>query len=164
MQQLAHPSFAGRLLHLLRRGLTPEKLALTLALGIALSCFPVFGTTTILCTVVALAFRLNLPAIQVGNYLALPLQLVLFVPFLRLGERIVHAPKISLSPELLLAMAKTQPTQTMRLLLAGQWHSIVGWLIVAPGMTLLLTLALRPLMRLLLSRAAREPEAITIQR
>jgi len=31
---------------------------------------------------VALAFRLNLLAIQIGNYLAFPLQLALFVPFL----------------------------------------------------------------------------------
>ncbi len=164
MAQLSQHSLAARLLHLLRHGLTPEKLALSLALGIGLSCFPIFGTTTILCTIVALAFRLNLPAIQVGNYLALPLQLVLFVPFLRLGERLLHAPKMPLSPEQLLAMAKTDPTRTMHILLTGQWHSILGWLVVAPGITLLLTLALRPLMRLLLARAASEPAAITIQR
>jgi uncharacterized protein (DUF2062 family) len=164
MQQLAHHSLAARLPHLLRRGITPEQLALSIALGVGLSCFPVFGTTTIICTLIALAFRLNLPAIQVGNYLALPLQLVLFVPFLRLGERLFHAPKMPLSPEQLLTMAKSDPTKTMQLLLTGQWHAIVGWLIVAPGMTLLLTLALRPLMRLLVADAKTRPAAITIQR
>lgn len=150
---LSHTSLAARLLHLLRQGLSPQKLALSLALGIALSCFPVFGTTTILCALVALAFRLNLPAIQVGNYLALPLQLALFVPFMRLGERILRAPNFPLSPEQLLAMAKARPDQTMRLVLAGQWHSILGWLVVAPAIALLAYSLARPLAKLLVDRA-----------
>jgi uncharacterized protein (DUF2062 family) len=164
MQQLAPHPFAPRFLRLLRHGLTPERLALSIALGVGLSCFPVFGTTTILCTLVALALRLNLPAIQAGNYLALPLQLLLFLPFLRLGERLFHAPKMPLSPEQLLAMAKTDPTATMQLLLTGQWHAILGWLISAPGLVLVSRLMMRPLMRLLIARAKEEPAAITIQR
>ncbi|AXC09854.1 hypothetical protein ACPOL_0479 [Acidisarcina polymorpha] len=163
---LPHRSIAGRLLHLLRQGLTAQKLALSIALGVGLSCFPIFGTTTILCTIVAVAFGLNLPAIQVGNYLALPLQLGLFIPFLRLGERVVHASRMPLSPQQLLQLAKTSPTQTAQILLSGQWHAILGWLIVAPPMTLLLAVLLRPLMRRLLARADRPPLAatITIQR
>ena len=116
---VSHQSLAARLLHLLRQGLTPEKLALSLALGAGLSCFPIFGTTTLLCTAVALGFRLNLPAIQVGNYLALPLQLALFVPFLRLGERIFRAPRLPLSPQQLLALAKTAPDAAAHL--TPQW-------------------------------------------
>jgi uncharacterized protein (DUF2062 family) len=164
--EISHKSLAARLLHLLRQGLTPQKLALSLALGVGLSCFPVFGTTTILCTVVAVLFRLNLPAIQVGNYLALPLQLALFFPFLRLGERLLRAPKMPLSPEQLLALAKTSPDRTAHLLLDGQWHSILGWLVVSPGIVLLSFLIARPLMQLLVSRANRSesPAAITVRR
>ena len=162
---VSHQSLAARLLHLLRQGLTPEKLALSLALGAGLSCFPIFGTTTLLCTAVALGFRLNLPAIQVGNYLALPLQLALFVPFLRLGERIFRAPRLPLSPQQLLALAKTAPDAAAHLLLSGQWHAIVGWALVAPEMVLLLTLLLRPLMRLLIARSATlpAPDSVTIR-
>ena len=164
MPQLSSQALAARLLHLLRHGLSPDKLALSVALGVGVSCFPIFGTTTILCTVIALAFRLSLPAIQVGNYLALPLQLVLFVPFLRLGERVLRAPKMPLLPGQLVAMAKNDPTNAMRVLLAAQWHSIVGWLIVAPAITLLLALALRPLMRLLIARTGASPAKVTILR
>lgn len=164
MPQLSHHSPTARLLHLLRQGLTPEKLALSLALGVGLSCFPVFGTTTVLCALVALAFRLNLPAIQVGNYLALPLQLGLFIPFLRLGELVLHATRLPLAPGQLLAMAKTTPDKTAHILLVAQWHAIVGWLIVAPGIVLLVTLLFRPLIRLLLLLAKPEPGWITIQR
>lgn len=162
----SHKSLAARLLHLLRQGLTPERLALSIALGIGLSCFPIFGTTTILCTIVAIVFRLNLPAIQVGNYLALPLQVALFFPFLRLGERLARAPKMPLSPEQLLALAKTSPDRTAHLLLTGQWHSIVGWLVVSPGIILLSYLIARPLVQLLVRRAnpSEYPTAITVRR
>ena len=158
MPELSHKSLAARLLHLLRQGLTPEKLALSLALGAGLSCFPVFGATTLLCTAVALASRLNLPAIQVGNYLALPLQLGLFIPFLRLGERLVRAPRMLLSPPQLLALAKAAPSEAVHILLSGQWHAIIGWAVIAPEMVLLLTLLLRPVMRLLVTRAGRSPK------
>ncbi len=160
---LKHHSLAARLFHLLRQGLTPEKLALSIALGIGLSCFPVFGTTTILCTLVALALRLNLPAIQVGNYLGLPLQLALFIPLMRLGERLLRAPRFPVSPQQFLALAKSSPDKTARILLAGQWHAIVGWIIVAPGIVALFHLALRPLMRLLVLRAQEAPATASSQ-
>jgi uncharacterized protein (DUF2062 family) len=69
----------------LRQGVSPDRLALTLALGFAVGCIPVLGAPTLLCAGLALALRLNLPAIQAANYAAMPFQLVLIAPFLRLG-------------------------------------------------------------------------------
>ncbi len=69
----------------LRQGVSPDRLALTLALGFAIGCIPVLGAPTLLCAVLALALRLDLPAIQAANFAAMPLQLVLIAPFLRLG-------------------------------------------------------------------------------
>ena len=73
----------------LSQGITPLRLALTLALGFAIGCIPVIGIPTVLCAGLALALRLNLPAIQAANYAAMPLQLALIVPFVRLGRWIV---------------------------------------------------------------------------
>ena len=73
---------------LLKQGLSPGKLALVMALGTTLSVFPVLGSTTLLCTLVAIGFRLNLPAIQFANYLAFPLQIILFFPFLKVGQAV----------------------------------------------------------------------------
>ena len=70
----------------LKQGLTPSKLALVFSLGFTLSVFPLFGSTTILCALVAIVFRLNLPVIQLANYVAFPLQIILFFPFLSIGE------------------------------------------------------------------------------
>jgi uncharacterized protein (DUF2062 family) len=80
---------------LLKQGLSPVKLALVIALGMTLSVFPVLGTTTLICTSVALLFHLNLPAIQFANYAAFPLQIILFFPFLKLGKSVSQ---VSLAP------------------------------------------------------------------
>jgi uncharacterized protein (DUF2062 family) len=47
----------------------PRKISLCIALGFALGVFPVLGMTTLLCAFSAFALRLNLPAIQVVNFL-----------------------------------------------------------------------------------------------
>ena len=81
--------------NLLRQGLSPKKLSMVISLGVAISIFPVLGTTTIFCTAVSILFRLNLPAIQLANYAAFPLQIILFFPFLKIGEKVS---KVSLDP------------------------------------------------------------------
>lgn len=85
----------------LRQGITPEKLALTLALGVVLGCFPILGAATLLCTVVAAALRLNQPVIQVVNQAAYPLQLALLIPQYRAGEWLFRSPPVPLSLPLL---------------------------------------------------------------
>jgi uncharacterized protein (DUF2062 family) len=85
----------------LAQGVSPRRLALTLALGFAIGCIPVIGIPTVLCATVALALRLNLPAIQAANYAAMPLQLTLIVPFMRLGRWLVSA-EPNLAPRTLL--------------------------------------------------------------
>src|SRR5262249_31861133 len=73
------------IIELLRQGVTPEKMALSLALGVALGVFPALGWTTTLCAIAALVLRLNLPAIQIVNYFMYPAQIALLIPFFRLG-------------------------------------------------------------------------------
>jgi len=70
----------------LRQGISPGRLALALALGFAIGCIPVVGVPTVLCAAIALLLRLNQPAIQAANYAAMPLQIILIVPFMRLGK------------------------------------------------------------------------------
>jgi len=69
----------------LRAGTSPEKLALTIALGFVFGVFPMFGVPTLLCSVAAVVWRLNFPALQVVNNLVYPLQVALLWPFLRWG-------------------------------------------------------------------------------
>ena len=52
----------------------------------------------------ALIFELNLPAIQLVNWLIYPLQLVFFVPFIRMGERLFRAAPLQVSLTQILTM------------------------------------------------------------
>ena len=67
-------------------GLSPNKIALIVALGLVLGAFPVYGCPTILCGLAAIALRLNLPALQLVSQMATPVQLALLVPLARVGS------------------------------------------------------------------------------
>ena len=137
---------------LLRQGITPQRLALTLALGFALGCIPVIGIPTALCAMVALLFRLNLPAMQAANYIAMPFQLALIVPLARLGVWIVpfaaHSAidlhVLTHSPLQLVRHSSGQ-LQWQLGLLAGE--ALLAWLLVAIPVVLLLTAALTIVLR-----------------
>lgn len=74
------------LMQALKQGITPQKLAVTCALGATIGIFPVWGTTTWICLALSIVFRLNLLVIQLVNYLFFPLQLLLIIPFISAGS------------------------------------------------------------------------------
>ncbi len=63
------------LLALLKQGLSPERLALSVGFGIMIGIFPMLGSTTFLCILVGFALGLNQPALQIVNHSMYPLQL-----------------------------------------------------------------------------------------
>ena len=70
-------------------GLSPENIALIIAVGLVLGTFPVYGLPTILCAAAALLLRLNAPALQLMNQIATPVQLALLLPFSRIGAHVI---------------------------------------------------------------------------
>src|SRR5215469_1665363 len=81
----------------LTQGVTPQKIALSIALGFSLGVIPILGTTTILCAIAAIRLKLNQPVIQLVNWLVYPLQLGLLLVFVRIGEWITQTPPTDLS-------------------------------------------------------------------
>lgn len=130
----------GQAANWLRQGCSPRRLALTLALGFAIGCIPVLGTATALCLVVALALRLNLGAIQAANCLAMPLQMVLIVPFVRLGNWMFTP-----GPQRALAAETPAHLLTQFGSMAGQ--AMAAWIVIAGPVVVLLTLCLTPVLR-----------------
>jgi uncharacterized protein (DUF2062 family) len=127
-----HRRLVRPVLDLLRQGVTPEKIALSLTLGVALGVFPVLGSTTALCALAALVLRLNLPAIQIVNYFVYPLQIALLIPFFRLGERLFRAPHLPFSVSQIYAMIHANMWSAIRSLWTTTWHAIIVWCIAAP--------------------------------
>jgi uncharacterized protein (DUF2062 family) len=137
----------GPIFDLLRQGITPEKIALSVALGAAIGVFPALGTTTTLCAIVALVLRLNLPAIQIVNYFMYPVQVVLLLPFFRLGEKLFRAQHLPLSISRIYEMIHAGAWNAIKLLWTTTWHAIVVWALLAPSFVVLAYLSLIPLLR-----------------
>jgi hypothetical protein len=143
----------------LRQGISPRRLALTLSLGFVIGCIPLVGLPTALCAVLAFAFRLNQPAIQAANYAAMPFQVALVVPLVRLGSRLfpiaarpsgdfsvlVHSPAkiLAQSPRLAVQIGG----------IAGQ--ALFAWLLFAIPVVVVLTPALAAILRRVPAIAAR---------
>lgn len=146
---------------LLKQGLTPETLALSLALGVTLGLFPVLGATTALCVAAGLALRLSHPALQLANYVVYPLQVPLVLAFVRLGERIVGAAPMPFSVERLLVSFREDPLGFLARFGWTGLHGILGWLTVAPLVGGALYVGLVPLLRYTARRVtpAAEPGA-----
>jgi uncharacterized protein (DUF2062 family) len=121
-------------------GISPRRLALTLALGFVLGCLPLVGIPTGLCVVIAVAFRLNLAAIQAANYAAMPFQLALIVPFARLGGRLT--PSV---PHLAADGAAPAHFPLQIAVLAGQ--ALIAWLVISIPVLIVLTSILTGILR-----------------
>jgi len=131
----------------LGQGISPRRLAVTLALGFAVGCIPVVGIPTVLCAGLALALRLNLPAIQAANYAAMPLQFALIVPFVRLGRWLLSTPEHParyLLPHALEHFSALNIASRMSGM-AGQ--ALLAWLVAAVPAVVLMTLALNLMLR-----------------
>ena len=80
----------------LKQGVTPHKLALSIAIGLLIGIMPILGLSTTLCLVAAYFLGLNHIAIQSVNYAAYPLQIIMIIPFVRMGEWILGRKKTPL--------------------------------------------------------------------
>ena len=133
----------------LGQGIAPQRLAVTLALGFAVGCIPVIGIPTVLCAALALALHLNLPAIQAANYAAMPLQLALIVPFVRLGGRITAWLPSAESARFAIPRAldhfSVLNLSARMTGMAGQ--ALLAWLVAAVPAVLVMTLALNFMLR-----------------
>jgi uncharacterized protein (DUF2062 family) len=145
----------GLIVAQLTQGITPSKIALTIALGLNLGIFPILGTTTMLCVIAGLWLKLNQPVIQLVNWLASPLQLVLILVFVRIGEWLLRAPHLSLSIPELIRKFHESPVGFFREFGMTGLHGIVAWLVIAPVLTGVLYLSLlAPLKKLAALKAA----------
>ena len=135
------------ILDLLRQGITPEKIALSIALGITLGVTPVLGSTSLLCFLAAVVFRLNVPAIQLVNYFVYPLQFALLIPFIRMGEWIFAARPACLSVARIVNLIRADAWNAVATLWTATMHALVAWMFVGSLASLVIYLFLAPVLR-----------------
>lgn len=131
----------------LTRGVTPDQLALTIAVGAACSVFPFLGTTTVLTLLVGVALRLNQPILQTVNYLFTGAQLALILVYVRLGEFIWRADPVPLSVSQIVADFRSDPKLFMQRFGWTGVHAFTAWLFSVPLIVAGLYFSVRPALR-----------------
>jgi len=132
------------LLTLLKQGVSPNRLALSVALGIVIGNIPIVGVSTIVCTAIALVFRLNLAAIQITQAAMAPSQILLIIPFVRLGEWILRVPPQRVSIKEALALMAQGAGYAIVALWDSILHAGLAWGMVAPFAAFLIYKVLTP--------------------
>jgi uncharacterized protein (DUF2062 family) len=133
------------LLSLLKQGISAERLALCVAIGVVVGNVPIVGISTILCTAIALAFRLNLPAMQIVQAAMAPTQILLIIPFVRLGEWLLRVPPQPVSIEEGLALMAQGAGHAIVVLWDAIMHAGFAWILLAPCAVFLLYRILTPI-------------------
>jgi hypothetical protein len=131
----------------LNQGVTPDKIAFTLAVGTACSLLPFLGFTSLLNLGVGLWLRLNQPILQTLNQLLGPVQLALILVYVRAGEFIWRSPHLPLSLTQLTAGFRANPWGFFRRFGWTGVHAATAWLLSVPLIVAALYYALRPAMR-----------------
>ena len=115
---------------MLTYGMSPSKIALTLTFGLMFGTIPILGITTVLLAVIALFFRLNMVMIQMANFLIYPLQLFLYLPFLRLGSMLVAKESMYLSWVTLKEILQSGWLNALTELGSIHVWAVIAWLII----------------------------------
>lgn len=137
------------LVALLTQGVTPDRLAATLAVGSVCSLFPFLGATSALNLGVGLWLRMNQPVLQGLNQLLGPVQVAMILVYVRIGERIWRAPeadRFSLG-EMMRAFGELPFTGFLQRFGQAGVHAFTAWALTAPLFLAAIYLPLRPIFR-----------------
>jgi hypothetical protein len=130
----------------LTQGISADRLAWTIALGIVFGVFPIMGSTTLVCLLMGYLFRLNQPVLHVFKTAVYPLHLALILVFIHLGERLFGVPPLSFSIPELVGKFKADPLQFARDFGMAALHGVVAWAVIAPVAAMLIKVSVLPML------------------
>ena len=116
---------------LFKQGLTPIQLSQSIIVSGLISTIPILGVSTFLITTVSLKRKLNLPIMLSINYLMWPVQILLIIPFIRLGEFIFSIPSTNHSVEEIVHSFQAGFFQTLTNLSFELLCGLGGWFLTA---------------------------------
>ena len=130
------------LLRLLRGGVSPKRLAWSIAVGVVIGINPVIGLTTIVVILVAVLFRLNHVASQVGTHVVAPLQWLLFLPFIQAGVYLFHTRRLPMDRHQIEHLSH-HPVRLIRDIWQWEWHALLIWAVIAAVLCPIIAIYLR---------------------
>ncbi|MBI5916033.1 MAG: DUF2062 domain-containing protein [Bacteroidetes bacterium] len=144
--------FLKKFADFLKQGATPKALAISATVGLLLGIIPVIGVTTVLMAGIAVRFRLNLPLMLGLSYVIYPLQILLLIPFVRIGEWLSGTPPIALSLDGLETAFQADFMAALLDLGAANLLAVAGWGVTAIPVGAMVYGLLTPVFQVLVKR------------
>ena len=116
---------------LLKQGLTPKELSQSIIVSGLISTIPILGVSTFMITTVSFKRKLNLPVMIALSYLMWPVQIMLIIPFIRVGEFIFSVPRNHHTVEEIITSFQNSFFQTLSQLFFELLCGLGGWLLTA---------------------------------
>merc|ERR1712226_1453266 len=136
-------------------GANPAGLSISLAIGIVIGLFPVYGVTTFMATglfaVLEMLFpgTINGPCMIAINVMMAPLEIMLFIPMARLGLVMCQSIQV-VGPNTELYLPTEFTTDNMMEIVGkGGIYAIFAWSVLAVPVTIVLIVVLKPLLVLM---------------
>lgn len=114
-----------------QQGLGVNEIIKAIIVSLLFTIIPVFGITTILLTFLAIKFKLNLPIMIVVSYITTPLQYILFIPFIHIGETIFNTKHTLLTVTDIKIAFESSFFKTIKQLFFELICGLSGWLLLA---------------------------------
>jgi uncharacterized protein (DUF2062 family) len=150
-----HRFLIGPVMEQIKQGADPDGLAKSFAAAATIAVIPVLGSTTALCVMVGLRWRLNQPIMQAVNYLLYPLQIVLLPVFIYAGAILFGVEPVSFDPKTVFSEFTGEPTLFMSKYGMAGLRACLVWFLVAP----ILFFPLKSISRSLFKRLMKKQEA-----
>jgi uncharacterized protein (DUF2062 family) len=116
---------------LFKQGLTPIELTQSIIVSGLISTIPILGVSTFLLTALSLKRKLNLPIMIAQSYLLWPIQVIMIIPFINIGEFIFSVPKTNHSAQEIIASFQNSFFATLSHLSFELLCGFGGWLLTA---------------------------------
>ena len=120
-----------KIIALFKQGLTPVELTQSIIVSGLISTIPILGVSTFLLTALSLKRKLNLPIMIAQSYLMWPIQVVMIIPFINIGEFIFSVPKTNHSAQEIIASFQNSFFATLSHLSFELLCGFGGWLLTA---------------------------------
>lgn len=131
----------------LTQGLTPHKIALTVAVGSSIALFPILGTTTMICLLVGIVLKLNQPIIQAVNYACTPIHFPFIFFSFRWGNKWFGNPDTHLAFRPMMRLLREHPIDFVTTYSMTALHAILVWAILIPFWAIAVYYITLPIMR-----------------
>lgn len=114
-----------------RQGLSSEKLALSFTIGIIGGSFPVIGLTSAVSLLFLMLLKQNFTIVQAMNWIAAPIQLVMIIPFMRLGAIVLFKDNLSITLGHIIKAFEPGTWEGLKTVGLLHLYGMLGWIIIA---------------------------------